>query len=109
MSEFKGTKGKWELTHTLAKREDNITPLYYTINVNGLSFLSTIKNEYLGISDEEQFANAKLISCAPEFLNMLQQVVDLQKTHYGNGSATHIALINKTKEIKELIKKATEL
>jgi hypothetical protein len=34
---------------------------------------------------------------------LLESVVELQEQNYGNGSATHIALVHKSVEIKEFL------
>lgn len=71
MSEFKGTKGRWEVKPTQAKREDG-TPLYHDISVDGSHFISTFRNRDLDIDSVQDLANAKLIASAPEMLEMLE-------------------------------------
>lgn len=46
---------------------------------------------------------------APEMLQLLKSIFNLQREYYGNGSKTHIELIDKAKEIEQLIKQVTEL
>lgn len=92
MSEFKGTKGEWKVIPTGALN-DNELPLYYDVCIGNQSFLSTFKNESIGIDDQQQKANAKLISCAPEMLEYLIKV--------------RYRLDNIDLELEQLIKKAT--
>lgn len=96
MNVFKGTKGKW------AVRKDALT-----VVENEQMFVVT-ETDYPNTSIEEQHANALLISKAPEMLEMLQDVLSLQKENYGNGINTHLKLSAKAKEIEDLIKSATE-
>jgi len=90
MSEFKGTKGKWVINNTKYQiLNENKNPLCDVWNFNK--------------SQEEYEANAKLISCAPEMLDMLIEILDYLKSD--NQAEAEEMLIYKT---KELIKKATE-
>jgi hypothetical protein len=91
--EFKGTKGKWVIRPTSALNKSE-KPLFYDLCIENQSFISTFKNETIGETDKTQLANAKLISCAPEMLEML----DLLTKVY---SAENI------EKAKLLIKKAT--
>lgn len=82
MAEFKGTDGKWFAT-------------------NGLEIVSMpsqckISNSVSGWNYEEALANAKLMSKAPEMLEMLQHVKDYL------GS-------DQREKVEVLIKKATEV
>jgi len=89
MSEFKGTKGKWILIeneychYTSIRNEDNTRTL----------FVSRVNNQIINN------ANFKLISKAPEMLEMLERLVNSNKNEidYIKGEA------------KQLIKEATEL
>jgi len=86
--EFKGTKGIWQVIHVSNDRGD-----YHKVMVDNTSICNiTTRNE---IQSE---ANAKLISCAPEMLEMLIKI----EKNYDKGTQTYIELTN-------LIKKATEL
>lgn len=93
---MKTIKGNWRIRPTQALNE-NGKPLFYDICINGGSFIATHKNQYIGIGDEEQLANAKLIACAPEMLELLKKI----EQDYDCGTDTY-------KVIVELIKKATE-
>lgn len=42
----------------------------------------------------------KLAQKAPEMLDLLRSVIDLQEENYGDGVSTHLKLIKKAKEIK---------
>jgi len=103
MSEFKGTKGNAKVFNECFKNE-------YDFYVQPISISSSdnilFANAYAKTLEECVF-NAKLISCAPEMLEMLNKVDLLQSQNYGNGMNTHIELIWLSKEIRELIKKAT--
>jgi hypothetical protein len=104
MSEFKGTKGKWYvLNHIDDKKWHNIS------SDKGIIVRCFYRDLKPIVTEKESKANAKLISCAPEMLEMLQSVLLLQKQNYGSGMKTHLAFIGKAKEIEQLIKKATEI
>jgi hypothetical protein len=84
MSEFKGTKGEWKLT----------------------SWGTIVDSEGLGICQEHGItngskwdANAQLISCAPEMLEMLQDIANTLE----NGDTPHVY------QIRDLITKATTI
>jgi hypothetical protein len=105
MSEFKGTRGKLEMVPTSAINI-NDKPLYYDIciidpNVGTQSFISTFKNQSIGIDDEIQEANAKLISCAPEMLEMLKDALNVLEINNLEGNLSF--------NTKQLIQKATTL
>ena len=98
MSEFKGTKGNWKYEVKSRKNSTSIT-------VQIPERESWNRELVLGVLDREddcgdptccrteEHANAKLISCAPEMLEMLERVLTAKFT---------------CEEIKQLIKKATE-
>jgi len=88
MSEFKGTKREWEARGNFV----------YNINkTHEIASIITYNN-----NQEEKEANAKLIACAPEMLDMLKNV----KEYLENITGKHLSkpLAN---EIEQLIKKAT--
>lgn len=98
--EFKGTKGKWLMTHPkgsngflyvgLRPNEGNIATCY-TVDADSARFRNvTIETK----------ANALLISKAPEMLEMLKEVKSRLK---GNGFPSLTA------KIEQLIKEATEI
>jgi hypothetical protein len=98
MGGFKGTKGKWIFRETV------------TSSVNGVEKISVFsENDYGFYSksicriDVEDFkiaeADAKLIACSPEMLEML---IRAEQWIENCGEGSRIA-----KEIKSLIKKAT--
>ncbi len=103
---FKGTKGKWEVRPTGALNEDGL-PLFYDITVNKSSFISTHKNLYLGMSNEQQEANAKLIAAAPEMFEMLKRSIDeiihLKATYKDVGHCSKYIF-----ETEQLLTKITE-
>lgn len=87
MSEFKGTKGKWVLLTG-----------YKSCGVSiGNRSTMVFSNDF-----DEDKSNALLISKAPEMLEMLQKILEINKHHNFNGH-----LINE--QIEQLIKQATEL
>jgi len=91
--EFKGTKGVWEYSS-----DNSWECSVVTDNEQQTITLENTDSE----SDDgfyEMYHNAKLISCAPEMLDMLESIFRLQKDNYGNGMGTHIALIQKANEI----------
>jgi hypothetical protein len=85
MSEFKGTKGKWELF----RQDDDI----YIETKSGNAAICLIVG---GAGLEQDKANALLISKAPEMLDKLKDIKDYL------GS-------DKRQEVEQLIKEATEL
>jgi len=93
MSEFKGTKGKWEAD------EDHVASLDETVNGN---LICVIPEQMYYRSREKWGANALLISKAPEMLDLLKVVVEQQHLLGCITSETH-------KKINQLIKEATEI
>ena len=87
MSEFKGTKGKWEL------QKDN-SILSQEFEKKLIAQICSANN-----NEVEKIANAKLIACAPEMFEMLERA-----EHW-------CACVNKdaniVKDLQQLIKKAT--
>lgn len=82
MSEFRGTKGKWEIKDStkivIGKQPICDTWYFGEINI------------------AEAKCNAKLIACAPEMLELLIRLSDFEP-------------LSGSKEIEQIIKKATEL
>lgn len=87
MTNFKGTKGKWQFV----RYEKTFT--IETFGITNWTILQTITNE------PQDEANAKLIACAPEMLEMLEKIALIK-----NGSE----LVMLKKEALNLIKKATD-
>ena len=86
--EFKGTKGKW----IIAQNNVNI----WADNTKVANCDNNSQASMYRIKDEEEMKyNALLISKAPEMLEMLESIAD--------GECPHL------KDIKKLIKEATEL
>ena len=93
MTNFKGTKGKWQFV----RYEKTFT--IETFGITNWTILQTITNE------PQDEANAKLIACAPEMLEMLEKIIALTE----NFEITSKDFKEKyNKEIKEIIKKATD-
>lgn len=82
MSNFKGTKGKWQFVRY------EKTFAIETFGITNWTILQTITNQ------PQDEANAKLIACAPEMLEMLELLTSVY-------SADNI------EKAKQLIKKAT--
>lgn len=94
MSEFKGTKGKWEINDS-------------TKIVIGKQPICDVWHFGL-INIDEAKCNAKLIACAPEMLEVLNKInifiIENKDKNY------MIKLLEgEVPEIEQLIKKATEL
>ncbi|EPJ3738909.1 hypothetical protein NXT90_000584 [Proteus mirabilis] len=58
------------------------------------------------IGAEQARANAHLIATAPELLEALIEIVEMQSKNYGNGMVTHMQLANLAKKAKIVIEKA---
>ncbi|NBM79637.1 hypothetical protein GWI76_10265 [Proteus sp. G2659] len=58
------------------------------------------------IGIETKQANAHLIAAAPELLEALIEIVEMQSKNYGNGMVTHMQLANLAKKAKIVIEKA---
>lgn len=97
MTEFKGTKGKWELCKTYDEMDK---PSFYLTSDEGK--IAHCYNLQLCCGVQERAnANALLISKAPEMLDLLEQIV---------GHHKNIGIHNWiTEEAEKLIKSATEL
>jgi len=96
MSEFKGTKGKWEISEQFDERYDQ--PVF-ELKTQKYDTVCTIWSwQDLGdVINEECRANAKLIACAPEMLEMLEKI----EQDYDCGTDTYARIV-------QLIKKATK-
>ena len=91
--EFKGTKGKWEID-----KYNSLSSNCKTIII-GACIGSTMHE------DEEAKANAQLISCAPEMLEILG--IYLADLH--NIMPQSDAQRSRIFDVEQLIKKATEI
>ena len=114
MSEFKGTKGKWNVS-----KETNINNFgveYFTIDFETSIECIDVYVDYR-LSEEEKIingkANALLISKAPEMLEMLKLFTDFPdedfKENESNNYYTFSVKISDMIKAKQLIKEATEL
>jgi hypothetical protein len=98
MSEFKGTKGKWEIF-----RQDN--DIYIETKNSNAAICCIVGG--VGLNQDE--ANALLISKAPEMLEMLKVVAEFSN-YINNDSGEGMIIDFQTfDEIIQLIKEATEL
>jgi type II secretory pathway component GspD/PulD (secretin) len=93
--EFKGTKGKWEISSNDIKANQQTIFSAYGFFVKG-KYTHT----------EETKANALLISKAPEMLEMLKEVVTTYDNERLKQSITMARVIDRA---EQLIKEATEL
>lgn len=94
MSEFKGTKGKWYLQEFT----DNYTNIIRCDNgFHKTLFLASTSQT----SGGEARANAQLMSCAPEMLEMLEELMN-HKTFASHLPTTAI-------KVQKLINKATTI
>jgi len=102
MSEFKGTKGKWEFRDGYAM--DIVTSDSRSF---GIVSLGTEQEAFLADYPlVELKSNAKLIACAPEMLEMLNKINDfIDKNRYKNYMVE--LLRREVLGIEQLIKKAT--
>lgn len=100
MSEFKGTKVFPKYKGGDNYSIDMIFDSEATISIDRRSRYT----DKVIMSREEMEANAKLIACAPEMLELLKRTMELQEQHVKSGCNTHFININ---EIDNLIKKAT--
>ena len=92
MSNFKGTKGKWNLRENKCTIMSNENCLIARVfDGKGSALLTNHK-----LSEEIVMANAQLIACAPEMLDLLKRL-------------SHFEPVADNKEIEALIKKATTL
>ena len=66
----------------------------------------TIGDVYLDITTANQKEDAHLIAAAPELLEALIEIVEMQSKNYGNGMNTHIHLANLAKKARIVIAKA---
>lgn len=93
MTEFKGTKGNWSVIKFNR---------YYNV-VSDIRGGEVLAKFIADTDNEEQVANALLISKAPEMLEML---IDFLETYESGGVINNEYYIDK---FKQLIKEATEL
>lgn len=94
--EFKGTKGKWEYSGGDNSSIDIVLPNDTTISIDRYD-----RYGYGLVGQREEMeANAKLISKAPEMLEMLQTIA-----RGFHDSKKHLIL----KKVQKLIKEATEI
>lgn len=90
MSEFKGTKGKWEINPKAIRN----------VRCGGITVANTSQGQS-GDNEEEEQSNALLISKAPEMLEML---IELRKFGGNHGMPYDLY-----EELDKLIKEATTL
>jgi hypothetical protein len=101
MSEFKGTKGPWYVDHVLADNTD-IAKIRSASDQKTIAELAAY--EFRLVSINETNANAKLISKAPELLEMLKYSLEALKVVTSFGATKPVI-----ERIEKLIKEATEI
>ena len=109
MSNFKGTKGKWEIKHSETKDAFNIcgTLVGDKYKIARISYLVTKSSMKLTEQDKTQAKyDAQLIAHAPEMLEMLEEMQTLCDLI---RFPTEEELDKMNLKLKKLIKKATEL
>jgi len=99
--EFKGTQGKWVVTPALGTKDNGKPVFFYIEDQNQMSIAYTIQNKYNGVSEEQEIANALLISKAPEMLDMLQELRNAIL------SENYVQMLATSQKAKELIEEAT--
>lgn len=109
MSDFKGTKGKWvvgtaRIPNLKSERELVISLEGGEKVENGYRIIACITP--MENLDDIDLANAQLIACAPEMLEMLERIVLMTQTCQGTFEDFRERY---NIEINALIKKATEI
>ena len=102
MSEFKGTKGKWTIYKaTMINIKDPIShSIYVGTKRIALCYNLFEQDKSKNVEEKISEANAKLIACAPEMLEML---IHCEKVFRQGGGMEYTL-----SDIQSLIKKATE-
>jgi len=109
MTNFKGTKEEWKISNKINVNENGVK--FITIDFETSKDCMDIYFDNR-LNEKERYkeakANAKLIACAPEMLEMLGKVLKI----YGRGyepkeNVDDTIGSNLYKDIKQLIKKAT--
>ncbi len=95
--EFKGTKGKWKVNPRASRnvRCGNVT-------------IANCSSGQNGENEEEEIANAKLISSAPEMLEMLNKVNDFIIKNKSQNYMVEL-LRREIPDIEQLLTKITTL
>lgn len=108
MSEFKGTKGKWDIKHSESKDAWNIigTVLGGKYKIARIPYYkdSRLSDSFNDFEKREANYDAKLISKSPEMLEMLKECLD-ELHDYSDASIGKVMI----PKIEKLIKEATEL
>lgn len=99
MGEFKGTKGKWEYSDGDNSSIDIVLENNSTISIDRFDRYGS---GLVGTREEMQ-ANAKLISKAPEMLELLEEFITHHFDFMGCGEIKELQ-----EDAKKLIKEATE-
>lgn len=106
MKEFKGTKGKWQMT-TSALECDHNSEVATIWGDSGYGYGATlIAHIDKGAGDEKAIANARLIAFAPELLRTLQGIQLSLMAHPDYVSGENQEFIDKVDIAEEVINKA---
>jgi len=99
MSEFKGTKGKWTRYLSSLMGSDKIVSHSVYVGTKRIALCYNLfeTDKSKNVEEKEAEANAKLIACAPEMLDML-----IELNNFCNMK------IEDHNKLEQLIKKATE-
>jgi hypothetical protein len=81
------------------KRQLNETYCLNVINVEG----HFIASKYDIIDFAEAYYKSKVEIENTKYKNAIQSIIDLQAKFYGHGIDLHLAMITKSKELKELL------
>ncbi|KUR20286.1 hypothetical protein [Enterobacter roggenkampii] len=86
MKEFKGTPGKWSFSHSSAS-DDNVACLEINSSesLHEIAYLQSTPPNIGGdgqTSFDKTIANAHLIAAAPDLLEALQSIIELQTRGY---------------------------
>ena len=87
--EFKGTKGKFN-AHTEVANWYSFENRFFEVTDENNQIVAFVKN-WNGAGEQPKH-DARLLAAAPELLEALIDIVEMQSKNYGDGIATHIKL-----------------
>lgn len=102
--EFKGTPAPWFVNDNGFYFEIRDSDKLFCIGDVGASKYAYDDGDHF--KNKVAYANAHLIATAPELLEVLIEIVEMQSKNYGNGMVTHMQLANLAKKAKIVIEKA---
>jgi hypothetical protein len=106
--EFKGTKGEWIFNNSFVNPSNDNKGSLGSILCNDYYIFQVFDNinMFEKLRKEEAQANAKLIACAPEMLDVLKESFNLMDKLQ---MPTEFEIAQLRNKLHSLIKKATEL